>query len=251
MKLTALTLLLASVAVGGFAIAGCAADTAAEDADSEDSSVTQDELTARAAQFVGNFEWKGADSLAFVDLKSLGLKADGTYEAMVDSALVNPAVRCIAFPCTLPEAGKWRVTSSAGKLKIKLDSVGSKPTRSYFAEINPLSRILTLTRYGKTTKLFFQGSTCANVRCTATTHCEMQDTKGSAGPACVPNAPKPACVVGGCSSEVCADHAVFSTCIFRPEYACYHAASCARQDDGNCGWTQTPALTQCIADAQP
>ena len=75
MKLSALTLLLASLAVSGFAIAGCAADTSAEDAESEDSSVTQDELTSRAAQFVGNFEWKGADSLAFLSI-------DGLYDAV-------------------------------------------------------------------------------------------------------------------------------------------------------------------------
>ena len=80
---------------------------------------------------------------------------------------------------------------------------------------------------------------------------DIARTNGGAVPVCIQNVPQPACVVGGCSSEVCADHAVFSTCIFRPEYACYHAASCARQDDGNCGWTPTPALTQCIADAQP
>lgn len=251
MKLTALKLLLASLAVSGFAIGGCAADASAEDPESEDSSVTQDELTSRAAQFVGNFEWKAADSLAFVEVQKLGLKADGTYEAMVDAALVNPAVRCIAFPCTLPEAGKWSVTGSGGKLKIKLDSSGSKPTRSYYAEVNPLSRILTLTRFGKTTKLFFQGSTCANVKCTASTHCEMKSESGGAVPACVPNAPQPACVVGGCSGQVCADHSVITTCIFKQEYACYHAATCARQDDGNCGWTQTPSLTQCIAAAQP
>ncbi len=252
MKLSALKLLLASLAISGFAVAGCAADTSAEeDAESEDSSVTQDELTSRAAGFVGSFEWKGADSLAFVDLQKLGLKADGTYEAMVDASLVNPAVRCIAFPCTLPEAGRWSITGSGGKLKIKLDSAGPKPTRSYYAEINPLSRILTLTRHGVATKLFFQGSTCANVRCTATTHCEMKGINGGAVPACVQNVPQPACVTSGCSGQVCADHSVITTCEFRPVYGCYQAATCARQDDGNCGFTQTPALTACIAAAQP
>jgi len=213
--------------------------------------VTQDELTSRTAQFVGTFDWKGADSLEFVELQKLGLKADGTYDAMVDASLVNPAVRCIAFPCTLPEAGKWSVTSSGGKLKIKLDSAGSKPTRSYYAEINPLSRILTLTRNGKSTKLFFQGSTCANVRCNAITHCEMKGINGGSVPACVQNAPQPACVASGCSGQVCADHSVITTCEFKPVYGCYHTATCARQDDGNCGWTQTPALAACIAAAQP
>ncbi len=250
MKLSALKVLLASLAVSGFAIAGCAAETATEDAESEDSSITQDELTSRAAQFVGTFDWKGADSLEFVELQKLSLKANGTYEAMVDASLINPAVRCVVFPCTLPEAGRWSVTGSGGKLKIKLNSAGSKPTRSYFAEINPLSRILTLTRFGKTTQLFFQGSTCANVRCSPTTHCEMKGINGGA-PVCVPNAPQPACVASGCSGQVCADQSVITTCEFRPVYACYQTATCARQGDGNCGWTQTPALTACVAAAQP
>ncbi|HSO38206.1 MAG TPA: hypothetical protein VLT33_37015 [Labilithrix sp.] len=251
MKLAALKFLLASLAASGLAIAGCAADTTAADAEAEDSDVSQDELTSRASQFVGTFDWKGADSVDFVELQQVNLKSDGTYDAKVDASLINPAVRCIAFPCTLPEAGKWSVTSSGGKLKIKLDSAGSKPTRSYFAEINPLSRILTLTRFGKTTKLFFAGSTCANVRCTATTHCEMKGINGGALPVCIQNAPQPACVKGGCSGQVCADHSVITTCEFRPEYGCYHAATCERQADGACGWTQTPALTSCIAAAKP
>ena len=247
----AIKLLLASFAVSALAIAGCAADTSSDDAEAEDSAVSQDEMVARSTQFVGKFDWKAAESGGFVDLQRLELRADGSYDALVDSSLINPAVRCIAFPCTLPEAGTWKVTSSAGKLKIKLDSAGSKPTRSYYAEINPLSRILTLTRYGKSTKLFFAGSTCANVRCTATTHCEMKGINGGAIPVCIANAPQPACVAGGCSGQVCADHAVITTCEFRPEYACYHAATCERQADGACGWTETPSLTSCIAAAKP
>ena len=57
------------------------------------------------------------------------------------------------------------------------------------------------------------------------------------------------CVVGGCSSELCTDKAdgpAASDCIYRPEYACYASASCARQADGSCGWTMTPELTQCL-----
>ena len=251
MKLTALEFLLASLAASSFAIAGCAADTdgATADADADDTGVSQDELNSRAAQFVGTFNWKGADSGAFVDIQQLSLKANGTYTAKVDSALINPNVRCFAFPCTLPEAGAWTVSKSGGKLKIKLDSAGSNPTRAYFAEINPLSNILSLTRFGQTTQLFFEGNTCANVRCTASTHCEMKGLNGGAAvPVCSQNTPQPACVKGGCSGQVCADHSVISTCEFRPEYACFHAATCERQADGACGWTKTPALTSCLAN---
>jgi hypothetical protein len=55
------------------------------------------------------------------------------------------------------------------------------------------------------------------------------------------------CIKTGCSSQVCSDHAVITTCEFRPEYACYQKAACERQRDGNCGFTKTPELTACLA----
>ena len=55
------------------------------------------------------------------------------------------------------------------------------------------------------------------------------------------------CFVGGCSSQICSDQeGVISTCEFRPEYACYHAATCERQAGGECGWTETTELTSCL-----
>jgi len=51
----------------------------------------------------------------------------------------------------------------------------------------------------------------------------------------------------GCSSQVCSDHNVITTCEFRPEYACYQKATCERQSDGNCGFTKTRELTACLA----
>jgi hypothetical protein len=62
--------------------------------------------------------------------------------------------------------------------------------------------------------------------------------------------PKPGkpCVRTGCSGQVCADHNVITTCIYRAEYACYQKAKCERQVDGNCGFTKTPELTACLAN---
>lgn len=57
------------------------------------------------------------------------------------------------------------------------------------------------------------------------------------------------CAPTGCSGQVCANSSVTTTCEVRPEYACYQSASCAVQSSGLCGWNQTPALTQCLADA--
>lgn len=60
------------------------------------------------------------------------------------------------------------------------------------------------------------------------------------------------CAVAGCSQQLCvsADQAatIVTTCEFRSEYVCYREASCEPQADGKCGWTQTPALTQCLAN---
>jgi hypothetical protein len=56
-----------------------------------------------------------------------------------------------------------------------------------------------------------------------------------------------ACFRGGCSGEICSDNPnVASACIFKPEFACYQNARCERQANGQCGWTQTPELTQCL-----
>jgi hypothetical protein len=54
------------------------------------------------------------------------------------------------------------------------------------------------------------------------------------------------CIKTGCSSQVCSDHNMITTCEFRPEYACYQKAACERQRDGNCGFTKTPELTACL-----
>jgi hypothetical protein len=258
MKLFAL-LTVTSLGLGSFAFAGCAADTsdASSGVDAADPGVSQDELSSRAAQFTGAYSWRASDSGDFVDFQQLTLKANGNYTAKVDASLVNPAVRCIAFPCTLPEAGSWTVVKSGGQLKLKVNPTGAKPSRSYVASIVDLSRTLTLTRFGQSTILFSDLSTCANVRCTSSTHCEMKGINGGAVPVCIANPPAPPpppaapCLTSGCSGQVCADHSVITTCDWRPEYACYHTATCARQDDGACGWTATSALSSCLANATP
>lgn len=62
----------------------------------------------------------------------------------------------------------------------------------------------------------------------------------------------PACVVAGCSAQLCIEKAEadagggMSTCEYRAEYGCYKNATCERQQNGQCGWTQSDALTQCL-----
>lgn len=55
------------------------------------------------------------------------------------------------------------------------------------------------------------------------------------------------CFVGGCSSHVCSSHPdIMTTCEWREEYACYREATCEVQPSGECGWTENPALIQCL-----
>jgi hypothetical protein len=239
MKLSVFALLLAAA----LPFAGCAAEQATPDDEAADVGVSQDELSSAQKQLVGNYEWRQADSGSLLDFERLELHADGTYSASVDSGLVDPNVRCVRFPCTLPEAGKWSTFKSGGKLKIRVRPAGH-PSRSYFA--TKANDQLTLGRMGDTTVLFQIGvTTCANVRCASGTHCEMKGINGGAIPVCIKDAAP--CVRGGCSGQTCADHALITTCDWRPEYACYQAATCERQADGTCGFTQTAALTQCLA----
>jgi hypothetical protein len=58
----------------------------------------------------------------------------------------------------------------------------------------------------------------------------------------------PSCKRTGCSNQICADADVITTCEYRPEYACYEKARCERQANGECGWTLTKTLEQCLAN---
>lgn len=58
------------------------------------------------------------------------------------------------------------------------------------------------------------------------------------------------CFKTGCSSQVCADHNVITTCEYRPEYECYQKAICEQQRSGECGFTMTPELRACLARAR-
>lgn len=54
------------------------------------------------------------------------------------------------------------------------------------------------------------------------------------------------CVVTGCSGQVCSDKHEATTCEYKEEYACYRDAICERQTSGECGWTMTEELTECL-----
>lgn len=211
------SLFVASFLVTSSALAGCAAQ--AELSEDEDVAATEEELSALSRSFVGTFDWRADASGTFLGIERVELRDDGTYDAMVDSALVDPNVVCIRFPCTLGEAGRWSAFRSAGKTKIRLRPT-QKPSRSYFASLTADRAELTLTRNRETSTLFA--------------------TKPVAND----------CFRTGCSGHVCADRDIITTCEFREDYACYATATCERQPDGQCGFTPTAALSSCLADAR-
>jgi len=56
----------------------------------------------------------------------------------------------------------------------------------------------------------------------------------------------PPCAIGGCSGQICSGQPMFSSCEWRPEYACFANAVCEPQGNGSCGWTATPELRACL-----
>ncbi len=62
---------------------------------------------------------------------------------------------------------------------------------------------------------------------------------------------KARCIIGGCSGEICSDRSdLVSACLYSPEFACYKNARCERQKNGECGWTETKQLAQCLNRAR-
>lgn len=59
------------------------------------------------------------------------------------------------------------------------------------------------------------------------------------------------CIVTGCNGEICQgknEQPKMSTCVYKPEYECYKTAVCAPQSGGQCGWTQTEELKDCLSN---
>lgn len=61
-------------------------------------------------------------------------------------------------------------------------------------------------------------------------------------------APPDECRPTGCNGEICASQDVASPCVALPEFACYQEVGiCAMQTWGQCGWTPTPELDECLS----
>lgn len=56
-----------------------------------------------------------------------------------------------------------------------------------------------------------------------------------------------ACVVTGCSGQICAAEHMASTCEWFDHYECYKLAICDLDPNGQCGWQKTDAFVECMA----
>lgn len=160
-----------------------------------------------------------------------GAVTDGVFVRVKDNG-----VRCIAAPC--PSTGEAALNTSR---------------TANIADIDWSDSGLDEETVGALTEKMFQpsGLIIAGDRFTF----KIDGRKGSGRTATnvfvrVENAAQSeGCFVGGCSSQICSDQeGIISTCEFRPEYACYQTASCERQADGACGWTETAELNACLAN---
>jgi hypothetical protein len=151
-------------------------------------------------------------------------------------------VRCITFPCPTHQEAKLNSNFSRNIAGVNLEGAGLSDDSiadANAAMTGPHGVIVTgndVVVTGPGGRLFALRATQVYVR--------SKPDGGSIKPGT--GSMKP-CFKTGCSSQVCSDHAVVTTCEFRPEYACYQKATCERQADGNCGFTKTPELTECLA----
>lgn len=65
---------------------------------------------------------------------------------------------------------------------------------------------------------------------------------------CDPVVSPSACVVSGCSGEICASEPMYSTCDAKPWIQCLQYTECGNFGaNGECGWKETQSFTSCMA----
>ena len=207
--------------------------------------------------YVAEINWNGnpeADSADFVVRGNIGRKRFGHFgnlgELRVSESWMpmgnnralgtfyrvrDRGVRCITHPCPTHLEAKLNSPSSQNIAGVNLEAanLGEQNAASVTqAMTGPQGVIVT----GENVVVRGPGGRSFELR---GTQAYVRKQPGS-------SSMKP-CIKTGCSSQVCSDHDVITTCEFRPEYACYQKAVCERQSNGNCGFTKTRELTECLA----
>src|SRR5713226_1684337 len=145
----------------------------------------------------------------------------GTYYLVRDRG-----VRCIAFPCPTHHEAKLNSSFNRNIAGVNLEGAGlgeNNAPVAYAAMTGPDGVIVT----GNDVVVTGPGGRSFELKATQV-YVRKKPENSSMKP----------CIKTGCSSQVCSDHNVITTCEFRPEYACYQKAVSERQTDGNCGFTK-------------
>lgn len=162
-----------------------------------------------------------------------GSVSDGVFVKVRDNGL-----RCFAAPC--PSMNEKALNTARGADIAEVDYSSSGLSDEQVGELGsqmfePSGLIIAGDRYN-----FKIGGRKGKGRTATAVYRKMRETNDAA------------CFVGGCSGQVCSDQeGVITTCEFRPEFACFQDATCERQADGGCGWTETAELQTCLAAPPP
>jgi hypothetical protein len=151
------------------------------------------------------------------------ITATGSYYRLTSSGIV-----CITTPCPVIHRAKLNSTSSTDVNGADLSASGATQ-----AEIDAAM-----------TELMATGILAAGKNVNGNFKASQYYTRLKAAPA-------KTCKKTGCSSQLCSDQDVITTCDWKPEYACYATATCEVQADGNCGWTMSDALKACLNPPPP
>jgi len=149
-------------------------------------------------------------------------------------------VRCIAAPCPTHHEARLNSTVSGNIAGVDLSGAGAPDNvlSEATAAMTSNNGILVSGDHSPVTgpagRSQILKATQFYVRAAGTTG----STEGTA--------PKKPCMKTGCSGQVCSDKEVMTTCEYRAEYECYKKATCERQANGDCGFTQTPELVACL-----
>ncbi len=153
----------------------------------------------------------------------------------VFARIKDAGIRCITTPCSsIIERG---LNTSRHAMLAGLDfepaQLTDRQVEGFYASLVDPSGILVA---GDRYTFMENGSRAKGRTATAAYHRLAEPVTGT-------------CFTGGCSGQICSDQeGLISTCEWREEYACYQTATCERQSNDECGWTETPELTTCLAN---
>jgi hypothetical protein len=146
-------------------------------------------------------------------------------------------IRCIAAPCETHHEARLNSTASRNIAGVDLSGAGATDKAESDANMAMTSSdgIIIAGVHTRVT-----GPAGRSQMLKATQFYLRAQSGGSSD-----NQTKP-CFKTGCSSQVCSDEEVITTCEWRAEYECYRTARCERQSNGKCGFTDTPELRRCL-----